>query len=99
MIISQRVRKGAASTCSQPLRRAGCGFLGPGIQIISLVNYVAVSDTGLADGTTYYYRVTAYNLNGSSGSTTASATTPQAPALSLSASGYEVKGVHQLTLD
>jgi len=57
------------------------------------------SDSGLAGDTTYYYRVSAYNLNGTSGSTTASATTPPAPALSLSASGYKVKGRQHVTLD
>ena len=56
------------------------------------------SDTGLAAETTYYFRVHAYNSNGISTYTTASATTSEAPAMSLSASGYKVKGTHHVSL-
>ena len=54
---------------------------GPWNQIASLAeNVVSYSNTGLADGTTYYYRVKAFNGAGdSSPSTTASATTPSLP--------------------
>ena len=59
------------------------------------------SDTELDAETAYYYRVRAYNPNGSSAFTTANATTPVAPpppALSLTASGYKVKGKHAVSL-
>jgi len=60
------------------------------------------SDTGLAAETTYFYRVSAYTqLEMISAYTSASATTPVAPpppALSLSASGYKVKGKHGVSL-
>ena len=60
------------------------------------------SDTGLDAETTYYYRVSAYTQPEMiSAFTSASATTPVAPpppALSLSASGYKVKGKHGVSL-
>ena len=60
------------------------------------------SDTGLTAETTYFYRVSAYTqLEMISAYTSASATTPVAPpppALSLSASGYKVKGKHAVSL-
>ena len=57
------------------------------------------NDTGLTAETRYYYRVRAYNGNGFSAYTYADATTPVAPALTLSASGYKVKGKHHVALD
>jgi len=56
------------------------------------------SDTGLAAETKYFYRVSAYNSNGVSAYATANATTDVAPAMSLSASGYKVKGKHHVSL-
>jgi hypothetical protein len=59
------------------------------------------ANTGLAASTTYWYRVSAVNLNGSSGFASASATTPAAPpppALSLTASAYKVKGIAYVDL-
>ena len=59
------------------------------------------SDTGLAADTTYYYRVNAYTQPELlSAYTSANATTPVAPplSLSLSASGYKVKGKHGVNL-
>jgi len=61
------------------------------------------SDTGLTAETTYYYRVSAYTQPEMiSAYTSASATTavaPPPPALSLSASGYKVKGKHGVSLN
>lgn len=55
------------------------------------------ADTSVSPNTTYYYRVGGYNASGSSGySNTASATTPDG--LSLTASGYKVKGVQMADL-
>jgi len=59
------------------------------------------SDTGLAADTAYYYRVNAYTQPGMlSAYVSANATTPVAPplSLSLSASGYKVKGKHGVSL-
>jgi hypothetical protein len=55
--------------------------------------------TGLSASTTYTYRVRAYNAGGNSGySNTANATTQAAPAISLTATGYKVKGVQTADL-
>jgi hypothetical protein len=65
-------------------------------------NSGSFNDTGLTPSTRYYYRVSAYNINGSSAYTTADATTneqPLTPDLALSASGYKVKGRQHVTLD
>lgn len=62
------------------------------------------ADTALAANTTYFYRVSAWNLNGGSGYASASATThdapppPPPPALNLTASGYKVKGIQHADL-
>ncbi|NNK98890.1 MAG: hypothetical protein HKO88_07570 [Xanthomonadales bacterium] len=58
------------------------------------------TDSGLNAETTYYYRVQAYNPNGFSAYTSASATTPVEPAVTLvlSASGYKSKGKHGVNL-
>lgn len=58
------------------------------------------TDTGLSAETTYYYRVQAYNANGLSAYTTANATTPEEPAVTLvlNASGYKSKGKHGVNL-
>jgi len=60
----------------------------------------AYSDAGLDAATQYFYQVSAYNGNGSSGYASADATTNggQTPGLELSASGYKVKGVHYISL-
>ncbi len=65
------------------------------------LNSQAYSDTGLAASSTYFYRVSAFNVNGSTGFSSASATTPVAPpppALSLTAVGYKVKGISKVDL-
>jgi hypothetical protein len=61
-------------------------------------NVTTYADSGLASGTTFYYRVSAYNLNGNSGfSNTASATTaevaPEGPAAlnAVAASATEIQ--------
>ncbi|QSX37654.1 PKD domain-containing protein [Shewanella sedimentimangrovi] len=57
------------------------------------------SDTGLAANTQYWYRVRAFNQSGNSGySNEATATTDLGSGLSLTASGYKVKGVQQVDL-
>jgi hypothetical protein len=59
------------------------------------------TDQGLAAATQYFYRVSAFNGVGSSGYASASATTPVAPPppdISLSASGYKVKGIAHIAL-
>jgi hypothetical protein len=63
------------------------------------VNANSYSDTGLDAGTTYDYRVAAYNGSGQNYSGVASGTTDEAPALALSASGHKVKGVHHIDLN
>ncbi|MEJ2599931.1 MAG: fibronectin type III domain-containing protein [Anaerolineales bacterium] len=68
----------------------------------SLIDTVGTDGTAYSDftvfpGTTYYYRVRAYNLSGASAfSNTASATTPAG--LNLTGTGYKVKGVHTVDL-
>jgi hypothetical protein len=63
------------------------------------INATSYSDTGLSAGTTFDYRVIAFNQSGEAGSSVASATTDPAPALSLTANGYRVKGRHHVGLD
>jgi len=61
----------------------------------------AHSDAGLDAATQYFYQVSAYNGNGSSGYASAEATTDAGsppPALELSASGYKSKGKHGVIL-
>ncbi|KAA9132739.1 M6 family metalloprotease domain-containing protein [Marinihelvus fidelis] len=65
-------------------------------------NTTAWSDTGVSAETTYSYRVRALKgAETSAWSNTASATTPEAPAqtLSLSANGFKVKGRQQVDLN
>ena len=57
------------------------------------------SDTGLAPATTWDYRIRARNTAGvSAWSNTATGTTSDAAAISLTASGYKVKGKHHIDL-
>jgi len=59
-------------------------------------------DTGLDAATQYFYRVSAWNNNGSEGYTTASATTGDAPppgAITAVASGYKDKGRHGVIVE
>jgi len=69
---------------------------GPGADVVS------VTDTGLMSATTYYYRIRAFNLSGSSGwSGISSATTDSGPPpsdISLSLSGRKSRGVHIVDL-
>jgi len=58
----------------------------------------AYTDSTVFPSTTYYYRFQAYNASGSSDySNTATATTPAG--LTLSGTGYKVKGVHTVNLN
>ncbi len=69
------------------------------------LNSVDYSNSGLTANTQYFYRVSAYNINGRSEYTAANATTdatppPPPPAeLSLTASGYKDKGKHHVNLE
>lgn len=56
------------------------------------------SESKSQSDTTYDYRVAAFNGSGQSYSGVASGTTDPAPALSLSANGYKVKGEHHIDL-
>jgi hypothetical protein len=62
------------------------------------------SDNGLSASTTYYYRVSAENMHGSSAYATANATTeagappPPAPSLELTANGYKSRARHGVRL-
>lgn len=56
------------------------------------------SDTSATPGTTFTYRVTAYNGSGQSYSNTAVATTPGNAPITLTANGYKVKGVQHVEL-
>lgn len=63
-------------------------------------NSTTYSDTGVAPDTTYDYRVLAYNSSGDSGwSNIASATTPPADPITLTASPQWFKGVHAAQLN
>jgi hypothetical protein len=62
------------------------------------VNASSYSDTGLPANTTFDYRVAAFNGSGQSYSGVDSGTTNPAPAMTLSASGYKVKGYHHIDL-
>ncbi len=61
-------------------------------------NSTSYPDTGLSANTSYDYQVAARNLGGSTYSNIAAATTEQASDLSLSASGYKVKGLQKVDL-
>lgn len=63
------------------------------------VNASSYADNGLPADTTFDYRVAAFNGSGQNYSGVASGTTDSAPSLSLSASGYKVKGVHTIDLN
>ena len=59
-------------------------------------------DTGLDAATQYFYRVSAWNSNGSEGYATADATTDGAPppgAITATASGYKSKGRHGVVVE
>jgi len=60
-------------------RAADSGFSTGLVTFSVAANVTTYSDTTVAAGTTYYYRVTAYNSAGDSAATTASVTTPSAP--------------------
>jgi chitodextrinase len=59
----------------------------------------AFSDAGRDAATQYFYRVSAYNVNGSSAYAYADATTDTPQAFNLQASGYKDKGKQKVQLD
>lgn len=63
------------------------------------VNANSYADDGLPADTTFDYQVAAFNDSGQNYSGVASGTTDPAPALSLSAGGYKVKGEHHIDLN
>jgi len=77
-------------------RPAGSGSY---VEIASLgVNATSYSNLGLAAGTSYDYRVFAFNAGGEAASNVATGTTQAASAINLSASGFKSKGVINVDL-
>jgi titin len=62
-------------------------------------NATSHQDADLPEDTTFHYRVVAFNVSGEATSVSTSGSTQAAPDLSLTASGYRVKGRHHVTLD
>ena len=91
---------GASNERGYRIERSADGVSGWTLVAQLPINSQAHSDTGLASATTYFYRVSAFNGNGSSAYASANATTPSAPppTLSLSATGKRAKGVSSVTL-
>jgi len=92
---------GASNESNYLVERSPNGSSGWATVANLAANSTSYSDTGLAANTTYFYRVSAYNSNGSSAYASADATTPTAPpppAIALSASGYKSKGVAYISL-
>ncbi len=91
---------GAGNEAGYRVERSADGLSGWAVVAQLPINSQAYSDTGLQAATSYFYRVSAYNANGSSAFANASATTPAAPppSLSLSATGSRSKGVSSVAL-
>ena len=93
---------GAGNESGYRVERSANGTSGWSVVAELPVNSQAFSNTGLAANTTYFYRVSAYNSNGSSAYASANATTPAAPpppALDLTATGFRAKGVASVSLE
>jgi hypothetical protein len=68
-------------------------------QVFEGINTTNYTDTGLTNGTTYYYVVTAENSIGESANSNEVSATPTAPAgISLTATGYKVRGLQKADL-
>jgi hypothetical protein len=63
------------------------------------VNTESHTDDGLTASTTYFYRVSAYNINGNSGYTTANATTHAPPPPPVAPTGLTATGVSTSRID
>jgi hypothetical protein len=80
------------------IERSPDGINGWGELVTLGVNVTSYQDTDLPADTTFFYSVAAFNGSGEATSDPASGTTQPAPALSLEASGYRVKGQHHVSL-
>ena len=89
---------GVSGETNYRVERSPDGVNGWTVVATLALNSQSFSNTGLAASTTYFYRVSAYNALGTSGFASASATTPVAPAISLTAAGSRVKGVSKVNL-
>jgi Fibronectin type III domain len=89
---------GVSGETNYRVERSPDGVNGWTVVATLALNSQSFSNTGLAASTTYFYRVSAYSALGMSGFASASATTPVAPAISLTAAGSRVKGISKVNL-
>ena len=92
---------GVSNESSYHVERSPNGSTGWAVVATLPLNSQSYSDTSVAASTTYFYRVSASNNIGSTGFTSASATTPVAPpppAIALTAVGSKVKAIIRIQL-
>jgi len=90
---------GVSGETNYRVERSPDGVNGWTVVATLALNSQSFSNTGLVASTSYFYRVSAYSALGTSGFASASATTPVAPAISLTAAGSRVKGVSKVNLN